>query len=84
MKLYKSTTAGVYFSAPTPSKALFRVNRNITSTSRKYIIAKCRPELCRGVVLYFDWDVVAEAHTLKEAGDYIHGYYNPTSKGGAA
>jgi hypothetical protein len=83
MRLYKSTTAGVYFSARQSHDAGFRVNRNIQSTSRKYVIAKRRPELCRGVVLYFDWEVVAEAHTLKEAGDYIHGYLNP-GKGGAA
>lgn len=93
MRLYKSTTAGVYFSARTPSKALFRVNRNITSTSRKYTIAKCRPELCRGVVLYFDWDVVLYVDTLKEAAEFIDNYYDPhgwkralapTQKGGAA
>jgi hypothetical protein len=93
MKLHKSTTAGVYFSARQSHDADFRVSRNIQDTSRKYVVAKRRPELCRGVVLYFHWDVVLYTDTLKEAAEIIDNYYDPhgrkralapTQKGGAA
>ena len=84
MRLYKSTTAGVYLSARQSYDAGFRVSRMIVPTNGKYVITKRDPELCHGVVIYYNWDVVAYAQTLKEAGDYIGNYYSPTKKGGAA
>ena len=93
MRLYKSTTAGVYFSARQSHDAGFRINRNMQTNSRKYVVAKRRPELCKGVVIYFHWDVVLYADTLKEAAEFIDNYYDPhgwkralapTQKGGAA
>jgi len=93
VKLYKSTFAGVYLSARQSHNAAFRVSRMIVPTNGKYVITKRNPELCKGVVIYFNWDVVAYVQTLKEAGDYIDNCYDPhgwkralapTKKGGAA
>lgn len=75
MKLYKSTTAGVYLSER--QNAAFRVTRMIVPTNGKYVITRRDPELCHGVVIYFNWDVVAYVQTLKEAMQFIDNCYNP-------